>query len=106
MKNLYWIGMLIIFSCGDNTREIKELAERKYQEKRAEYFQQKYGNCYRQLLLDAQTQADSILKDISKKIKFDSLRVPTDTMRPEKPDVNFGGYEQPKREDSTGKKDN
>ncbi|MBK8485393.1 MAG: hypothetical protein IPL31_13905 [Saprospiraceae bacterium] len=42
-------------------------------------------------------EADSILIFLSKRVKYDSLTIPYDSIRPVKPDVQFPNYKKPEK---------
>ena len=95
---LYCVLLSVIFtSCSLDTSKIEAQATALLQEKKSKYFKERHDKCLRELSIEAQTIADSILKSISKSIKFDSLKVPIDTLRPEKPNIDFPEYIKPEK---------
>lgn len=96
---MIFLGIILFISCLEITPEqVEKEVLRQYEERRATIISDKMSQCQRQLFKDAQTFADSILRIESKQSKMDSIKVPHDTLRPQKPDIKFPDYKKPARD--------
>lgn len=78
--------------------------QRQFEERKNSLLTERLSQCTRQMYKDAQSLADSILRIESKQSKMDSIKVPYDTLRPIKPDINFPDYKKPTRDSIIGRK--
>lgn len=89
--------IFIAFSClsctGNDSVSIK--TEVKLKELKENYHIKKMEECDKQFELNLNSLADSILIVISKKNKYDSLNIPTDSIRPERPEIEFPEFTKP-----------
>lgn len=68
----------------------------KLEERKNKFMTERLLECSRKTMNKAQTYADSILRIESKSQKFDSIPVPYDTLKPDKPSITFPPYQKPK----------
>ncbi len=87
--------VLLIFSCTDPKRQTDILIEAKLNELRQNLIEEKTKACDKQILAEIELMADSILITLSKRIKYDSLTIPYDSIRPAKPEIKFPEYKKP-----------
>ena len=96
------ISILIIFvielSChSDQTDKLQNSIQEKLLERKTIFLQNKYEECRRKLMSQVQLEVDSTLSFGSKNLKFDSIAVPHDTIRPLKPEITFPEFHKPER---------
>ncbi|MCC6754720.1 MAG: diguanylate cyclase [Saprospiraceae bacterium] len=103
MRQALCISFLLL--CGTLTSCTREedVIARQTEEKLAALVQQfttkKTEECTRKMQQDIERLADSVLIVLSKRIKYDSLTIPVDSVRPEKPEVSFPEYRPPQKPD-------
>lgn len=85
---------LSCLSCGGND-SVTLKTEVKLSELKENYRVKKMEECDKQFELNLNALADSILIVLSKKNKYDSLSIPTDSIRPEKPEIEFPEFTKP-----------
>ena len=73
------------------------LIEEKLAELRQNLIAEKTNECDKQIMAEIEIQADSILIYMSKRIKYDSLTIPFDSIRPIKPEMEFPKYKKPEK---------
>jgi len=79
-----------LLGCGPaDDQKIAALAERKLMERKEKFFLERMQECSRRTMSRAQAIADSILRIESKIQKFDSIPVPYDTFKPDRPEIQF-----------------
>ncbi len=86
---------LLFISCKNNEIRIEELTSQKLAELRSQYIAEKTVACEKEFFEHVEHVADSILIDLAKKAKYDTLTVPHDTTRPLKPEIQFPTYKKP-----------
>lgn len=101
MKNCLVISnvFLIIISCTSPEQQLAQLTQKKLEAQIQQTITSKEQACNQLISELLDHQADSILVVLSKKIKYDSLTIPHDTLRPEKPDITFPDYQKPEKPD-------
>lgn len=106
MKVLAFICICLFFvKCKDPAEITDEAVNKKLEEMRQHFIQDKEKECNKMLMQEIEEQADSILIYLSKKVKYDSLTIPYDSIRPEKPAVIFPEYIKPEKPKETILKD-
>ncbi|MBK9108564.1 MAG: hypothetical protein IPM92_09405 [Saprospiraceae bacterium] len=99
IDKLYWIGFLMIFiACKDQNTRIEELIQEKLAAQQKQFTDEKNLECDKRIQEKLEQYADSILIVLSKKIKYDSLTIPYDSIRPEKPEIEFPEYTKPEKQ--------
>ncbi len=99
LNKFFLILTLILFQCSSPSAEdVKNEVDKQYNEKKSNLMMDRISQCQRQLYKDAQTIADSVLRIESKQSKLDSIKVPHDTLRPTKPELQFPDYKKPTRD--------
>ncbi len=89
---------IAIAGCGQaDERKIAALAEKKLTERKEKFILERMQECNRRTMSRAQAIADSILRIESKIQKFDSIPVPYDTFKPERPEIQFPEFVRPER---------
>lgn len=88
---------LIFVQCKNVTEVSNEMVTVKLEEIRQNFIDAKTKECERMLMIEIEQRADSILISLSKKIKYDSLTIPYDSVRPVKPEVDFPDYKKPQK---------
>lgn len=97
---IFWIGFLLIFfACKDQETRIEELIQEKLAAQQTQFLDEKNLECDKRIQEILDQYADSILIVLSKKIKYDSLTIPYDSIRPEKPEIEFPEYVKPEKPD-------
>lgn len=101
MKKCFVISsaLLILISCTSPEKQLAQLTQKKLEAQIQQTIASKEQSCNQLISELLDHQADSILVVLSKKIKYDSLTIPHDTLRPEKPDITFPDYQPPVKPD-------
>ncbi len=94
IRNLL-VMMLLIFSCKNEETRISELTRQKIEELRNQYIADKTKACEKGFFENVEHVADSILIDLAKRAKYDTLTIPHDTTRPMKPEIQFPRFKKP-----------
>jgi hypothetical protein len=95
------ITIIISFiACDDESKIIKN-AHEIYNQRKQKFLDDKKTACQRELMAKAESIADSTLITLINSLKKDSLYIPTDTIRPVKPDIQFPNYKKPEKPDTT-----
>ncbi len=98
MKNVHIIVLcFILISCKDEEKANDEMVKLKLEERRQNFIAEKTDQCTKELMMKIEELADSILIYQSKRTKYDSLTIPYDSIRPEKPEVIFPDYKKPEK---------
>jgi hypothetical protein len=96
MKAIVLLVLCLIFiQCRDEALVIEEKVQKRLGELRIKLIDEKTIQCNKELMQEVETKADSILSYNAKRIKYDSLTIPYDSIRPQKPDVKFPQYKKP-----------
>ncbi len=100
MKVISFILLCLLFSfCKDENELTNEMIKQKLEERRTNFIQNKMEECNKELMKEIEELADSILIYQSKRTKYDSLTIPYDSIRPEKPELQFPEYKKPVKPD-------
>ncbi|MBP8724959.1 MAG: hypothetical protein KBF37_05780 [Saprospiraceae bacterium] len=103
MKTADFLSVLLLCSIITSCKQDEDLVARQTEAKLTALVQQftekKTEECTRRMQQDIERLADSVLIVLSKRIKYDSLTIPIDSVRPEKPEVSFPEYRPPKKPD-------
>lgn len=91
------LGMFVFMSCKDKATLTQELVREKLEALKMQYQNEKVQECDQRIQEKLDHIADSVLIVLSKKIKYDSLTIPYDSIRPEKPDIEFPEYRKPEK---------
>ena len=98
MRTVIGICLCMIFlQCKDATEVTDEMVNKKLAELRQNFIKEKTLECDKMLMKEIEEKADSILIYLSKRNKYDSLTIPYDSIRPEKPEVIFPEYRKPEK---------
>lgn len=92
------IFCLTMAACAETSVSDQKVQEMVVEKKRR-FFEDKWVECKKNILMEVELLVDSILMQQSKSLKYDSLTIPHDTIRPEKPNVLFPNFEKPVRQD-------
>lgn len=95
--NLLIVLFILFFQCKNENQRIQEIIEKKLEERRSAFIKERIITCENNLILEIDNQADSILIYLAKKIKYDSLTIPYDSIRPVQPDIQFPKYKKPEK---------
>lgn len=101
MKTCILFGLisLTLLQCTSHEQQMDQLVQQKLEAQRLQLIADKEQACTQQINSILDHYADSILVVLSKKIKYDSLTIPHDTLRPEKPEIEFPEYQKPEKPD-------
>lgn len=83
--------------CKNASRKSDIMVQTQLTELRQVFIKEKTMECNKKLMQEIELQADSILIYLSKRTKYDSLRIPHDSIRPEKPSIEFPKYRNPEK---------
>ncbi|MBK8954507.1 MAG: hypothetical protein IPM34_02990 [Saprospiraceae bacterium] len=97
LKCLVMFMLSILISCKDRDSLTEELVAEKLSALLTQYNTDKNLECEKYIQDQLDQYADSILIVLSKKIKYDSLTIPYDSIRPEKPMIDFPEYKKPEK---------
>jgi hypothetical protein len=102
MRQLIFFSWMILgvamLGCGPgDDQEVNALAEQKLLDRKEKFMAERMQECSRRTMSRAQAIADSILRIESKIQKFDSIPVPYDTFKPERPEIQFPEFVRPVR---------
>jgi hypothetical protein len=98
MKISFFLLIVVLFlRCKNESEVTVEMVAKKLDERRREFIKEREEDCHKLLMKEIEEKADSILIYTAKKIKYDSLTIPHDSIRPEKPEVAFPQYKKPEK---------
>ncbi|HEX5625731.1 MAG TPA: hypothetical protein VFX48_06935 [Saprospiraceae bacterium] len=86
---------LLALQCTTSEEKTDVLVQQKLESLRAQLRLEKLNQCENGLLQEIELEADSILILMAKRTKYDSLTIPTDSIRPLQPEVHFPEYKKP-----------
>jgi len=87
-------------ACNSDEKIVKD-ANEIFESRKEKYISDKIAGCKRELMIQAEHLADSNLITLINSLKKDSIFIPTDTIKPVKPNVNFPDYKKPLKPDTT-----
>jgi hypothetical protein len=96
MKNRYLpILAFLALQCTTSEQKTDVLVQHKLESLRSQLRLEKQNQCEVGMLREIELEADSILILMAKRTKYDSLTIPTDSIRPLQPEVQFPEYKKP-----------
>ncbi|MBK8450520.1 MAG: hypothetical protein IPL42_11060 [Saprospiraceae bacterium] len=93
----YILFASLFIQCKESDELSQEKIEQSLNERRTKFIAEKSEECNKILMAKIELEADSILIFLSKRVKYDSLTIPYDSIRPVKPDVQFPNYKKPEK---------
>lgn len=90
-----FILLVLFLSCSNEEMAIATLVNQKLEAKRQKLILEKTQLCDKEVMKLIENLVDSVLIYQSKKIKYDSLTIPYDSIRPSKPEIIFPEYRKP-----------
>lgn len=92
------ISILIGFtSCKSKQEQTQDLVQSRLIELRTKFIEERKTKCIEELMRKIELESDSILIVLAKRIKYDSLTIPYDSIRPELPEISFPEYRKPEK---------
>ena len=88
MRNIYWLALALIVACQppDHSAEQQVLMDRRLQDKLSKFISDEMKKCKQDLLIEASTTADSILRTTNPiLIQIDSIERPPKPPKPPQP---------------------
>lgn len=85
-----------ITSCDQDTPDKEQLIAEAIEVKEKEYRTTEFEKCLESYRIEAETEVDSILRIRAKTGKIDTLSPPSRFTRPERPDIPFREFQEPK----------
>ncbi len=96
-KILFIACCILGISCQSKNELTSDKIQMELDRLRANYKEERLMLCKKEMLSQIELEADSILIVLSKRIKYDSLTIPYDSIRPENPQIQFPEYRKPEK---------
>ena len=84
-------------SCKSKQEQTNDLVQAKLAELRTKFIEDRKNKCIEELMRTIELESDSILIVLAKQIKYDSLTIPYDSIRPDQPEIIFPKYRKPEK---------
>lgn len=96
-----WKLLVFIFitfaNCKSNQEKTNDLVQAKFAELKTKFIEERKNKCTDELMRKIELESDSILIVLAKRIKYDSLTIPYDSIRPNQPTIEFPEYRKPEK---------
>ncbi|MBK7358422.1 MAG: hypothetical protein IPI45_10195 [Saprospiraceae bacterium] len=84
-------------SCKSKQEQTQDLVQTRLTELRKKFIEDRKTKCIEELMHKIELESDSILIVMAKRIKYDSLTIPYDSIRPDQPEITFPEYRKPEK---------
>ncbi|MBK6859836.1 MAG: hypothetical protein IPK91_09000 [Saprospiraceae bacterium] len=92
------IGIIVgLGSCKSKQEQTQDLVQTRFTELRKKFIEDRKTKCIEELMRKIELESDSILIVLAKRIKYDSLTIPYDSIRPDQPEITFPKYRKPEK---------